>query len=172
MENEANTACTVACCAYNNFIGFVTVIVFENGFVRLHDVVFVLNLFINVYWTVLFLSFPWWTDHFVLWQMSPYDYKNYVAGLCIFNRVDYSYTWRHASSRLRNKLLCHACRVVMLHIHYSRSNIRIHLNAQWHNINWSFVLKWVSIQLLVIASHADVLRGSSRIPAPRTANCL
>ena len=50
MENEANTACTVACCAYNNFIGFVvTVIVFENGFVRLHDVVLVLNLLINVY---------------------------------------------------------------------------------------------------------------------------
>ena len=172
MENEANTACTVACCAYNNFIGFVTVIVFENGFVRLHDVVFVLNLFINVYWTVLFLSFPCWTDHFVLWQMLPYNYKNYMAGLCIFNRVDYSYTWRHASSRLWNKLLCHACRVVMLHLHYSRSNIRIHLNAQWHNINWSFVLKWVIIQLLVIASHADVLRGSSRVPAPRTANCL
>ena len=50
MENEANTARTVACCAYNNFIGFVvTVIVFENGFVRLQDVVLVLNLFINVY---------------------------------------------------------------------------------------------------------------------------
>ena len=45
MENEANTACTVACCADNNFIGFVTVIVL----VRLHHVVFVLYLLINVY---------------------------------------------------------------------------------------------------------------------------
>ena len=30
MENEANTACTVACCADNNFIGFVTVIVIRS----------------------------------------------------------------------------------------------------------------------------------------------
>lgn len=30
MENEANTACAVACCADDNFIGFVTVIVIRS----------------------------------------------------------------------------------------------------------------------------------------------